>query len=300
MDDDEKARRKKELKAMRNKQLKKILQQRSVNYSDCLEKGDFINRIMETDGQEKDEKEEEKKSSRERTIAGSKCVVVENADSGYDAAIIICHGYGANEENLADIGDELLKSSSFKSKKIRFIFPRAPIELQQGAYAWWPLDFQALMMKGLTYGIDKVFDGPVPDGTDTALQLMIDLVEATKKETSLSTSQIILGGFSQGSWLMTDVMFDLDEPIGGLIVYSGALFRNKKWTKLAGKCKGVKVLQTHGLMDAMLPLQCGQQLKDFFETNELALDFTTFQGGHCIPPEGIQKMHDMIVAITED
>lgn len=286
--------RKKELKLMKAKELRSILKKRNVSYSDCLEKSDFIKRIMETDGQEP------KSSSRERTIADSTCIVVENCQSDYDVAIIICHGYGANEKDMASIGDELMKSPALKKKKVRFIFPRAPVEVEKGHYAWWPLDFQALMMKGLTMGIDKVFDGPTPSGVDAALKGMLDLIEVTKKQTNLPTSKIIVGGFSQGSWLMTDVMFSLKESLGGLVVYSGALFRKEKWTKLTEKRKGIKIIQTHGEQDMMLPALCGSMLTKFFKENKMDVDFFKFQGQHNIPEEGIKKLHDMICAVIEN
>lgn len=289
-----------ELKKLKAKKLREILKRRGVDYSDCLEKSDFIKKIIDSDGQE--EKEEKFSiSSSKKTIAGSKCIVVENSQSTYDVAVIICHGFGANEEDLAKIGEQLLNDSpKLKTKKVRFIFPRAPVEVASGQYAWWPLNFQMLMYKGLQFGIDKVFEGPPPDGADAALQHIIKLVQETKKQTNLPTSRIILGGFSQGSWLMTDVMFSLEESIGALVVYSGALFRREKWAKIANKRRGTKVIQTHGKMDSMLPFMCGDLLKKFFEKQGMDLDFTAFSGDHTIPEAGIQKLHDVVLAVSDD
>lgn len=79
------------------------------------------------------------------------------------------------------------------------------------------------------------------------------------KEKMQPSVPVFLGGFSHGVMLATDVA--LMEPsieLSGLILLSGTLLAEKRWTLAMPARKGLRVLQSHGTHDpdAALPA-CG-------------------------------------------
>ena len=54
-------------------------------------------------------------------------------------------------------------------------------------------------------------------------------VSAVAAATNLPYRRIVLGGFSQGSWVTTDVALRLEEPPAGLCILSGTLIVRDEW-----------------------------------------------------------------------
>jgi len=230
------------------------------------------------------------------TLGGLNCFLIKNCEKP-DLIVIVCHGYGANKEDLSPIGSDLLSSGS-SLNKIWFVFPDAPLTLQGQSKAWWPIDMNELMMKVLSGDLNSVFQNPPPGLPDARSKLM-KLIEELKKQTNIPTSHFVLSGFSQGSMLATDVSLHLEESPGGLVVFSGVLISEEEWTTQVLKRKGMKVMQTHGKQDPLLPFALGSRLKDFFEKNGMDLSFTAFSGGHTIAPQSIGDLVAFLLQILQ-
>lgn len=78
---------------------------------------------------------------------------------------------------------------------------------------------------------------------------MVGLIDALKAQFSLPTKRIVIGGFSQGAMLTTDVALHLPEPPAALLVLSGTYVAEPVWKPLVANRKGLKVLQQHGTND---------------------------------------------------
>jgi len=106
------------LRRMTIGELKALLRSRGVNFSDCIEKEDLVNRALESGaaglGVEEPKNQqtppaasEFKVSERKETLGGLETIVIEN-NSHPDTLVVICHGFGANNLDLASIGHEAL------------------------------------------------------------------------------------------------------------------------------------------------------------------------------------------------
>lgn len=283
-----------DLKSKSVRELKAILAEMRVSATGCFEKGDLVERIVQARKDQKKQRSSGKPYV--TTLKGLKCIVMET-DPSPELLLFIFHGFGANAENLADIGVALLKQGKIKSKKIKIIVANAPLDMGGGSYAWWPLNLEQLMMKMFTQGIEGLFKGEKPKEFKSSTTMVQGLLADQMKATGLPMSKVCLCGFSQGSWLATHLALEAKEQAGAVVLYSSALYCDNWATKVAEK-KGMRVVQFHGTQDPVLPYQQGQMLKAVFEKGGCTHSFHTFQGGHNLPQDAISKLDDELMKLV--
>lgn len=219
-----------------------------------------------------------------RSFGDLMCQVVEERAEPR-LVVVLCHGYGAPADDLAPIGAELQRTSAAIGDHVRFYFPAAPIDLGPhglpGGRAWWPINMAQLVEaseSGRWEDVRKAMPGGM---TEARVQLMACL-EAIRAETGLPWSRFVLGGFSQGAMLATDVALHLPEVPAGLIVASGTLLNEEDWREKAAARPGLKVIQGHGDADPLLPFAGAVALRDLFMETGNDVEFLPFRGGHTI------------------
>jgi len=261
-----------------------------VSPAGCLEKKDLVDRII----QAREARAKSRKSGEPfiEKINGLRCIVMET-DPKPEILMFVFHGFGANAENLADVGKVLLRQGKTKETKIKMIFANAPYQLDGDSWAWWPLDLQALMHKMFTAGVQGLFKDSKPKEFDSTCKTAQELVTNEAKRLNIDFSKVILCGFSQGSWLATQVALHTPSMPGALVVYSGGLYCDE-WAKKAEEKKGMTVLQFHGTQDMIVPFQQGQMLNKALEKAGCECEFHPFQGPHTIPQEGISKLDKLV------
>ena len=146
--------------------------------------------------------------------------------------VILCHGFGAPGTDLVPLVPEILGLDPGLEAKIRFVFPAAPLSLDEigmvGGRAWWHLDVQRLAM-AVEQGELRILRNEIPEGLESARDSLMTLVSELKKSTGLPVSRFVLGGFSQGAMLATDVALRLDDSPLGLEIFSGTLLCEEQW-----------------------------------------------------------------------
>ena len=105
---------------------------------------------------------------------------------------------------------------------------------------------------------------------------------------------LIIGGFSQGAMLATEVFLKAPEPPAGLICLSGTLLSEKSWAEWAPQRKGSTIFMSHGESDQVLPHKGAIQLQKFFESHEIKTQFASFRGAHEIPNSVLEKMNSYV------
>lgn len=238
---------------------------------------------------------------RRTQIAGLSCVVVDSEDAAPpQMAVVLCHGFGAPGEDLVSLGAELLRHPSLAGK-VRFIFPAAPISLSEfgfgDAKAWWHIDSERIM--ALQTGDTSKFarmHSDTPEGLSQARRLLLSLIDETCRHTGLSRSNIVLGGFSQGAMLTTDVALRMEEAPQGLCILSGALISEDEWKKRAERRTTLPVFQGHGRQDAILPYTTGEALRNMLTAAGLKVDFFPFDGGHTITGQELTHLAEFLKA----
>lgn len=222
-------------------------------------------------------------------------VVSGGAMDAASLAVVLCHGYGAPGTDLVGIGGEILRARPDFAGKVAFFFPEAPHVAEANPMdgrAWWQINI--LELEQIARSEPRRLSTETPDGMPEARRRLMALVDDVASKTGLGTGQIALGGFSQGSMLATDVALRLEEAPAFLSIFSGTLLTEDQWARRAQGRAGLRVLQSHGRQDPLLPFAAAERLRDLLSEAGLVVDFIPFFGGHTIPQEALMKLMDEI------
>lgn len=211
--------------------------------------------------------------------------------------VVLCHGYGAPGSDLVPLGFELLARNDAFRDQVQLVFPAALLSMDEaglyGGRAWWPINMQELL-DSFANGDFRRLTVQEPPGLVRAREALLELLAEIQAETGLTTSQFVLGGFSQGAMLTTDITLHLPESTAGLCILSGTLICEPTWRELAPRRRGMHVFQSHGQTDTVLPLAGAMWLRQLLEEAGLHVDFLEFQGPHTIPPAALDHVAELI------
>lgn len=202
--------------------------------------------------------------------------------------IVLCHGYGADASDLRPLADLMHLDDS-----TNWLFPNGILEVPIGPQftgrAWFPIDMEALQL-AMMRGEHRIFSTICPPGLDEARTAL----KAEIEKLGVPWSNIVLGGFSQGAMLATDLALSLDETPRGLVILSGVLVNADQWGPLLDKHPELKVIQSHGRMDPLLDFAEALKLHQLFEDRGIKNEFLPFEGGHEIPPAVLARVREFL------
>jgi len=223
------------------------------------------------------------------------CGGTDREGGGTGPVVVLMHGYGAPGTDLVPLWRELAVPAN-----VRFVFPEAPLDLGFGGRAWWNIDMARLQDR-FSPGSAERLTAEVPPGSEAARAAILELLEALERDHGARPEQVIIGGFSQGAMLATDVVLRTTRPFGGLAILSGTIIAKPEWLPLLPARRGLKVLQSHGRADPVLPFAVAEQLREALTNAGLAVEFIPFNGGHGIPSsvlEGLARLIHTVAAGT--
>uniref|UniRef100_UPI00262B960F alpha/beta hydrolase n=1 Tax=uncultured Gimesia sp. TaxID=1678688 RepID=UPI00262B960F len=204
-------------------------------------------------------------------------------------------------DDLVPFGPEILSRNPELSGQVRFVFPAAPISLIEmgipGGRAWWMLDV-AELNAAIESGKIRDQRNKTPDGLLEAAQKLREFIDALQKESELPLSKFVLAGFSQGSMISIEIALNLPQPPAALVIWSGTLLCEQRWTSLAEKSEKFPFLLSHGRQDPLLPFEGAIWLKEMFEQNGFEVDFSEFMGPHTIPDIALVKFGALLAELT--
>lgn len=210
---------------------------------------------------------------------------------GQEQWIILFHGYGADAYDLRSLS-EVIQTP----KPVNWLFPQGILEVPIGpgwtGRAWWNIDIQGLQeaqMRGEPRDLGK----EAPESLPKLREKVMDAI----KQLKVPWNQIILGGFSQGAMLATDIFMNAPEAPKGLIIMSGALLNKEEMKVKAPNRKGSKFFQSHGSSDTVLSHKGAAQLETMLNQSGLQGRLMTFAGGHEIPMPVIAKMNEYLKSL---
>lgn len=211
--------------------------------------------------------------------------------------LVLMHGFGAPGNDLVPIHRALRVPS-----EVRFAFPRAPLDLAPEAgelapRAWWMIDI-ARLQTDIRAGRGEQLVKETPDGLEAARNALLGMLDALERERATPPSKIVLGGFSQGAMLACDVLLRHERAFAGAVLLSGAVVCEDEWTRLAEKRRGVRVLQSHGKSDPILPYVGGERLRNLLSAGGLEVEWMSFNGGHGVPDSVVDRLGDFVLETT--
>ena len=197
--------------------------------------------------------------------------------------IVLLHGFGADAGDLFPLADLLDPDGN-----ATFVCPQAPFEVPVGpgftGRGWFPIS-----VRDLETGVD--FSKVRPPGLDRSAELVSELIF------ELNPERLVLGGFSQGAMVATEVTLAAPGDVAGLVIWSGTLLDEAGWTKRAAGMSGARFLQSHGNNDQVLPYPLAQRLFDLLKKNGAEGQLIGFGGAHEIPMGVLQKTAEFCKSI---
>jgi phospholipase/carboxylesterase len=220
-------------------------------------------------------------------LGGLKVRLAGGADGrgGDGPVVVLLHGWGAPGDDLVPLAQAL-----DAPRGTRFVFPEGPLALPMGfgdSRAWWMLDLER-QQREVAAGRARELSREVPKGLAEARAMVAALLDDLDRRSG--PQPLVLGGFSQGAMLACDVALHASRAVAGLVVLSGTLLAADEWTPLMAKRKGLRVFQSHGSADPLLPLFMAEQLRDRLVQAGLSVEWVEFRGGHEIPGPVLDRL----------
>lgn len=207
---------------------------------------------------------------------------LEAGPANADKTIVFMHGYGANAADLFSLSAEL-------NVKARMIFPQGPLRVPIGpgftGQAWFPIDVEAIERRMQTGEVLDYSKNPA-----SRIRHVVDRMIGFLDGVVSPQSELVLGGFSQGSMLATELTAVMPKPPSQLVILSGTLFDEQHLRAELPKRPEVRYFQSHGERDAVLPMVGAERLNEVLEASGLTGEFVRFGGGHEIPMRVLQQL----------
>jgi phospholipase/carboxylesterase len=183
--------------------------------------------------------------------------------------------------------------------RMLYIFPEAPLRAPgiPGGRAWWPIDMDELVAAAAG-GRFRDLRERSPRELPEVRSALIRLISEVCERQNLPISRIVLGGFSQGAMLATDVTLHLDESPGALLIFSGTLLTESLWRAAAPRRAGLRVLHSHGTFDPLLPFPAAEWLRELLVDAGADVQFIPFPGMHTITYEAISAAAQLIASVA--
>lgn len=190
-----------------------------------------------------------------------------------DAVVVFLHGYGADGADLLGLADPL----SPHLPGVAFYAPDAPERSVNNPFGfqWFPIPW-----------LDGSTEAQAKESMGRSIGLLNAWLDKVLADEGLTPDRMVVVGFSQGTMMALHVLPRRDEPVAGIIGFSGRLLTPDL---LAAEAK-VKppVLLLHGDQDPMVPFADMTLAGEALEAAGFTVYGHVMKGtGHGISPDGL-------------
>ncbi|MDP5335753.1 MAG: prolyl oligopeptidase family serine peptidase [Paracoccaceae bacterium] len=190
------------------------------------------------------------------------------------SVVVFLHGYGANGADLLGLADPLGEHLP----DTLFVAPDAP-ESCAGApfgYQWFPIPW-----------IDGSSEEEAARGLQAAVEDLNAFLDGILVDEDLLPEQMVLLGFSQGSMMSLHVAPRREDPVAGVIAFSGRLLQPEVLPDEV--VSRMPILLVHGDADDVVPVQSLPQAAQALQDAGFTEVFAHIMKGtaHGIAPDGL-------------
>jgi phospholipase/carboxylesterase len=206
---------------------------------------------------------------------------------GRERLLVLIHGYGADEADLAPLAPALDPAGRFAA-----ICPRGPIDVDFGGAAWY----------------DRSAEGEVDAASFQHAVVELDhLVDAACAQGGLARGGTVVVGFSQGGAMALALALRLTTkaPPIGVACLSGMLqtpdwlryaWDADDWPARAGSLPAVLV--QHGSEDPMVAIERGRRTRDVLLGHGIEPAYHEYAMGHEIVPASLDDLRAWLDRVT--
>jgi phospholipase/carboxylesterase len=190
------------------------------------------------------------------------------------SAVVFLHGYGANGADLLGLADPLADHLP----DTLFIAPDAPENCAGSpfGYQWFPIPW-----------IDGSSEEESSRGMQQAVEDLNAFLDALMVDEDLLPEQVCLFGFSQGTMMSLHVAPRREDPVAGIVAFSGRLLEPEL---LADEVRSrMPILLVHGDQDDVVPVQSLPQAAEALQNAGFSDVYAHVMKGtaHGIAPDGL-------------
>ena len=205
-----------------------------------------------------------------------------------DRLLVLIHGYGADEYDLAPLAPVLDDGGRFFT-----VCPRGPIDLAPyGGAAWY----------------DRSEDGVIEPGSfQRSVLALAQLVDETAAGRGLDPARAVVIGFSQGGAMALALSLrDTNRPRPAAVACLSGMLQTPDWFRYAWDAEGwdatsaglPEVLVQHGTLDPMVDIERGRRTKATLEAHGLVPDYHEYPMHHEIRPESVRDLQAWLDRVT--
>jgi len=191
--------------------------------------------------------------------------------------LIMCHGYGSDENDLFSFAQEL-------PEELFIISVRAPHPMQPYGNAWYAINFDANQNKW----------NDVEQAVASRDQISIFIDDACAKY-PVNKDNVTLLGFSQGTILSYAVALTYPEKVKNIVALSGYVsedmlaenLNNKNYNHLDFYC-------SHGSVDQVIPVDWARKAPKFLNELNIKNTYSEFPVGHGVTPQNFYEFRSWL------
>ena len=189
------------------------------------------------------------------------------AEGKANRALIVLHGWGANQHDLIP----LVQSLNLPSPHC--FFPNAPFDVPGtgGTGKGW-----------FSFPLNEDSEQERIKSRETLFSLVNNV-----QEKGFSPKEIVLVGFSQGAGMCLDVMLHMKTPIGAVVALSGFLMDGENVKSREDLPTETPIFAAHGLYDPILPLKQSKETLHTLKESGFSLTWREYPIAHEISNDEI-------------
>jgi phospholipase/carboxylesterase len=197
------------------------------------------------------------------------------AKGGATHLMVLCHGYGADGNDLIGLAPHLQRVLP----TVAFVAPNAPERCQGAGYQWFPLS--------------RLDPHETHRGVENAAPALEAFVESELKRMGLPPERLILGGFSQGTMMSLYLGLKRSAKPAAILGFSGMLTGPEPLPALGPDAP--PILLIHGDSDTVIPPQALFMAAGALGRAGALVQWRLSRGsGHTIDSEGLMLAADFL------
>ena len=192
--------------------------------------------------------------------------------------LIMCHGYGSDENDLFSFASEL-------PEELFIISLKAPYPLQPYGNAWFAINFDADQNK---WSDDEQ--------AKTSRDLIAKFIDEACSKYPVNKDNVTILGFSQGTILSYAVALTYPEKVNQVIALSGYINTKIIPENLTGKdYSHLSFYCSHGSVDQVLPVEWAREAPKFLNALNIENQYSEFPVGHGVAPQNFYELKKWLI-----
>lgn len=191
--------------------------------------------------------------------------------------LIMCHGYGSDENDLFSFATEL-------PEELFIISLRAPYAMQPYGNAWYAINFDA--EKG------KWSDN---EQAKQSVDLISEFIDYACETYPVNSKNVTLLGFSQGTILSYAVALNYPEKVKNVVALSGYVNEDILPNNIDKKdVAHLSFFCSHGSVDQVIPIDWARKAPEFLKALNIDYKYSEYPVGHGVAPQNFYDFRNWL------